>query len=146
LCSFISNTSIVSINFRANLDAQNAGNCISGPQISNIFWGSMHPDPHIHAWYVGHTHGLPSMLLYPLVYYLAEKSLFKKMPPPPHGKILKKGRAIHAGKDENWAHVREVSHIDFVHEKRHMFVSLETPHPLLETSHIVIDILFLQHT
>jgi hypothetical protein len=36
---------IVSINFRANLDAQNAGNCISGLQISNIFWGS---------WYVGH--------------------------------------------------------------------------------------------
>ena len=36
---------IVSINFRANLDAQNAGNCISGLQISNIFWGSMPPDP-----------------------------------------------------------------------------------------------------
>jgi hypothetical protein len=36
--SFISNTSIVSINFRANLDAQNAGNGISGFQISNIFW------------------------------------------------------------------------------------------------------------
>jgi hypothetical protein len=28
--SFISNTSIVSISFRANLDAQNAGNCIYG--------------------------------------------------------------------------------------------------------------------
>jgi hypothetical protein len=26
-------------NFRANLDAQNAGNSISGFQISNIFWG-----------------------------------------------------------------------------------------------------------
>jgi hypothetical protein len=35
--SFISNTSIVSINFRANLDAQNAGNGISGFQISKIF-------------------------------------------------------------------------------------------------------------
>ena len=36
------------------------------------------------------------------------------------------------------------SHIDFVHEKRHMFVSLETPSPHpLEMSHIVIDILFL---
>jgi hypothetical protein len=46
---------IVSINFRANLDAQNAGNCISGLQISNIFWGSMPPYPlGIHAWYVGH--------------------------------------------------------------------------------------------
>ena len=38
--SFISNTSIVSINFGANLDAQNAGNSISGFQISKIFWGS----------------------------------------------------------------------------------------------------------
>jgi hypothetical protein len=37
---FISNTTIVSINFGANLDAQNAGNDISGIQISNIFWGS----------------------------------------------------------------------------------------------------------
>jgi hypothetical protein len=37
-------TYIVSINFRENLDAQNAGNCISGLQISNIFWGSMPPD------------------------------------------------------------------------------------------------------
>jgi hypothetical protein len=36
---------IVSTNFRANLDAQNAGNCISGLQISNIFWRSMPPDP-----------------------------------------------------------------------------------------------------
>ena len=41
--SLISNTSIVSINFRANLDAQNAGHSISGFQISNIFWGSMPP-------------------------------------------------------------------------------------------------------
>jgi hypothetical protein len=54
--SFISNTSIVSINFRANLDAQNAGNGISELQISNIFWGSMPADPPIHAWNVGHTH------------------------------------------------------------------------------------------
>jgi hypothetical protein len=37
---FISNTSIVSINFGENLDAQNAGNDISGIQISKIFWGS----------------------------------------------------------------------------------------------------------
>jgi hypothetical protein len=84
--SFISNTSIVSINFRADLDAQNAGNCISGLQISNIFWGSKPPDPPIHAWYVGHTHGLPP-LLYPLIYYLTERSLFEKWPPT--GKSLK---------------------------------------------------------
>ena len=41
--SFISNTTIVSINFRANLDAQNAGNGISLLQISKIFWWSMPP-------------------------------------------------------------------------------------------------------
>jgi hypothetical protein len=34
---FISNTSIVRINFGANLDAQNAGNDISGIQISKIW-------------------------------------------------------------------------------------------------------------
>jgi hypothetical protein len=46
--SFISNTSIVSINFRANLDAQNAGiNGISVLQISKIFWGTTpHTPPH----------------------------------------------------------------------------------------------------
>jgi hypothetical protein len=33
------NTSIVRINFGANLDAQNAGNDISGIQISKIIWG-----------------------------------------------------------------------------------------------------------
>jgi hypothetical protein len=40
--SFISNTSIVSKHFRANLDAQNAVNGISvlHDQISKIFWGS----------------------------------------------------------------------------------------------------------
>ena len=79
--SFISNTSIVSINFRGNLDAQNAANWISGLQISKIFCGSKPPDPPIHAWYVGHTHGLPP-LLYPQIYYLTERSLFKKCPPP----------------------------------------------------------------
>jgi hypothetical protein len=52
--SFISNASIVSINFRANLDTQNAGNGISGLQISKICWGNMPPDPPIHAWYLGH--------------------------------------------------------------------------------------------
>ena len=41
--SFISNTTIVSINFRANLGAQNAGNGISVLQISIIFWGSTPP-------------------------------------------------------------------------------------------------------
>ena len=61
---FISNTSIVSINFGANLDAQNAGKDISGIQISKIFWGSTPPDlpPPIHAWYIGHTRGLQTLL------------------------------------------------------------------------------------
>ena len=76
---------IVSINFRANLDAQNAGNCISGLQISNIFWGSMPPYPLGISCVVCRPHGYP-----PLIYYLTERSLFKKCSPP-HGKILKKG-------------------------------------------------------
>jgi hypothetical protein len=45
---------IVRINFRANLDAQNSGNCISGLQIS--FSGVLCPQTPLgfHAWYVGH--------------------------------------------------------------------------------------------
>jgi hypothetical protein len=74
--SFISNTSIVSINFGANLDAQNAGKDISGIQISN-------------AWYIGHTRGLQP-LLSPSNILSHRKSLFKKCPPPPTGKSLKK--------------------------------------------------------
>ena len=35
--------------------------------------------------------------------------------------------------------LREASHIDFVHEKRHMHVLLETPHPHLETSRTFFD-------
>ena len=85
--SFISNTSIVSINFRANLDAQNAGNDISGIQISKIFWGSTPP---IRAWYIGHTRGLQP-LLSPFNILSHRKVPFQKM--PPHGKILKKGPA-----------------------------------------------------
>jgi hypothetical protein len=97
---FISNTSIVSINFGANLDAQNAGKDIYGIQISKIFWGSTPPDlpPPIHAWYIGHTRGLQPLLsqprsqalvaIPPLIYYLTERSLFKKCPPT--GKSLKK--------------------------------------------------------
>ena len=81
---FISNTSIVSINFGANLDAQNAGNDISGNQISKIF-------PPIHAWYIGHTRGLQP-LLSPSNILSHRKVPFQKM--PPHGKILKKGPVI----------------------------------------------------
>jgi hypothetical protein len=85
---FISNTSIVRINFGANLDSQNAGNDISGIQISKIFWGSTLPGlPPIHAWYIGHTLGFQP-LHPPLIYYLTERSLFKKCPPT--GKSLKK--------------------------------------------------------
>ena len=79
---FISNTSIVRITFGANLDAQNAGNDISGIQISNIS-----PDPSfmrgILATHVAFSHCYP-----PLIYYLTERSLFKKCPPT--GKSLKK--------------------------------------------------------
>ena len=85
--SFISNTSIVSINFRANLDAQNAGNGISGFQISIIFWWSMPPDSSIHAWYVGHTRGLLP-LLSPSNILFHRKVSFQKMAPT--GKSLEK--------------------------------------------------------
>jgi hypothetical protein len=61
---FISNTSIVSIHFGANLDAQN-------------------------AWYIGHTRGLQP-LLSPSNILPHRKVPFQKMPPPPMGKSLKK--------------------------------------------------------
>jgi hypothetical protein len=86
--SFISNTSIVSINFRANLDAQNAGNGISVLQISKCS-GGVHPQTPspfmcaILATHVAFSHCYP-----PLIYYLTERSLFKKCPPT--GKSLKK--------------------------------------------------------
>jgi hypothetical protein len=104
--SFISNTSIVSINFRANLDAQNAGNDISGIQISrpdppfmrgilatHVAWDPRPPPPFMRgilATHVAFSHCYP-----PLIYYLTERSLFKKPPPPPTGKSLKK--ALHSG-------------------------------------------------
>ena len=51
--SFISNTSVVNINYRTNLDAQNAGNCIFVLQILKL--GVCPQTPiRIHAWYVGH--------------------------------------------------------------------------------------------
>jgi hypothetical protein len=85
--SFISNTSIVSINFGANLDAQNAGNGISVLQISKNS-GGVHPQPPpIHAWYIGHTRGLQP-LLSPSNILSHRKVPFQKMPPT--GKSLKK--------------------------------------------------------
>ena len=84
---FISNTSIVRINFGANLDAQNAGNDISGIQISTLIRGGYSPDHPIHAWYIGHTRGLQPFL--PLSNILSHRKVpFQKM--PPNGKILKK--------------------------------------------------------
>jgi hypothetical protein len=69
------------------LDAQNAGNDISGIQISKISWESTPPDPPlmrgILATHVAFSHCYP-----PLIYYLTERSLFKKCPPT--GKSLKK--------------------------------------------------------
>ena len=67
------------MNFRANLDAQNAGNCICGLQKQ-----SMPPDPPRDSCVVCRPHGYP-----PLIYYLTERSLIKNAPPPT-GKSLKK--------------------------------------------------------
>jgi hypothetical protein len=59
------------------LDAQNAGNDISGIQISKnlVYWRG------ILATHVAFSHCYP-----PLIYYLTERSLFKKCPPPLTGK------------------------------------------------------------
>jgi hypothetical protein len=93
LCVFfflISNTSIARINFGANLDAQNAGNDISG--IKN-FLGEYTPRPlptfmrGILATNVAFSHCYP-----PLIYYLTERSIFKKCPTT--GKSLKKALGI----------------------------------------------------
>jgi hypothetical protein len=69
------------------LVARNTGNCISGHQISKIFWGSIPPDdPPIHAYSATHVAFrhcyTPNILSH-------RKVLFQEM--PPHGKILKKG-------------------------------------------------------
>jgi hypothetical protein len=78
--SFNSNTSIVSINFRANLDAQNAGNDISGIQ-NQKFSGEFSPRlPPFMRGILG-THVAFSHCYPPLIYYLTERSLFKKCPP-----------------------------------------------------------------
>jgi hypothetical protein len=69
------------------LDAQNAGNDIYGFKFQKFSGGVLPQTPPIHAWYMGHTRGLQP-LLPPLIYYLTERSLFKKCPPT--GKSLKK--------------------------------------------------------
>jgi hypothetical protein len=89
---FISNTSIVSINFGANLDAQNAGKDISG--IQKFSGGVLPQTSPSHSCVVYWSHTWPSAIaIPPLIYYLTERSLFKKCPPP-HGKILKKGPGL----------------------------------------------------
>ena len=88
---FISNTKKVSINFGANLDAQNAGKDISGIQISKIFLGEYSPRPPplpfmrgILVTHVAFSH------CYPPSNILSHRKVpFQKM--PPHGKIFKKG-------------------------------------------------------
>jgi hypothetical protein len=68
-------------------NTRKAGNDISGIQISKIFRGNTPPDPPfmpgILATHVAFSHCYP-----PLIYYLTERSLFKKCPPT--GKSLKK--------------------------------------------------------
>jgi hypothetical protein len=57
------------------------------------FSGGVLPQtPPIHAWYIGHTHGLQP-LLSPSNILSHRKVPFQKMPPP-QGKILKKGPAV----------------------------------------------------
>jgi hypothetical protein len=92
--SFISNTSIVSINFRANLDARNVGKAFPGFKFQKISGGVCPQIPlfmrSMSAIHVAFSHCYP-----PLIYYLTERPFFKKCPLPPHGKILKKGPGRH---------------------------------------------------
>jgi hypothetical protein len=78
---------MVSINFSVNLDAQNAGNGISVLQISK-FSGGVHPQTPPFMRGILATHVAFSHCYAPIIYYLTERSLFKKCPPA--GKSLKK--------------------------------------------------------
>jgi hypothetical protein len=60
------------------------------------------PPPPIHAWYIGHKRGLQP-LLPPLIYYLTERSLFKKCPPT--GKSLKK--ALMMDQSNKWYYFKK---------------------------------------
>jgi hypothetical protein len=77
-----------SINFGANLNAQNAGNGISVLQISKIFWGVC-PRPS-YSCVVCRPHTWPSAVPIHLWYMISQKRPFSKNATP-HGKILKKG-------------------------------------------------------
>ena len=89
--SFISNTSMVSINFRAKLDLRMQEMAFPCFKFQN-FLGEYTPrPPPIHAWYIGHTRGLQPFLS-PSDILSHRKVPFQKM--PPHGKILKKGPAL----------------------------------------------------
>jgi hypothetical protein len=78
---------MVSINFRAKLGSQNAGNGISVLQISKCS-GEYTPDPPPFMRGILATHVAFSYCYPPLIYYLTERSLFKKCLPT--GKSLKK--------------------------------------------------------
>jgi hypothetical protein len=55
------------------------------------FSGGVHPQtPHIFMRCILATHMAFSNCYPPLIYHLTERSLFKKCPPPPTGKSLKK--------------------------------------------------------
>jgi hypothetical protein len=64
------------------LNAQNAGNDISVLQISKNFWGVC-PRPPLFMRGMSATHVAFSRSYPPLIYYLTERSLFKKCAPPP---------------------------------------------------------------
>ena len=74
------------------MDAQNAGNGISGLQISKRFRGIMPPDPPPYSCMVCRPHTWPFAIAIPSNILSHRKVPFQKCPPP-HGKILKKGPA-----------------------------------------------------
>jgi hypothetical protein len=79
--SFISNTSMVRINCRANLDLRMQEMAFPCFKFQN-FLGEYTSRPPIHAWYIGHTRGL-QLLLSPSDILSHRKVPFQKLPPPP---------------------------------------------------------------
>ena len=73
------------------------------------FSGGVHSKtPPIHAWYIGHTRDFQP-LLSPSNILSHRKVPFRKMPPPPTGKSLKKALACVKNKKQNAYHLKQAN-------------------------------------
>jgi hypothetical protein len=90
------------------------------------FSGGVHPQNPLHSCVVYWLHTWPSAIAIPLWYIISQKGPFSKMPPPPDGKILKKGPAWE-GKEDNFFgdefFAKRISVSRFIHYggRRHLF-------------------------